>query len=231
MHYGVKGMKWGVRHDPELVGRHRRYGQAYANSTPYRGQNRSYNSNQHRSGSSSKVKAAKKVAIGAAIVAGGVLAAYGGAKVGKVLTSQAGREAIKKGAKAFGKKVDNAAYKARNASKVGRNVIRTPIRMFNRTPVGRVVKAAGKTPVGRAINSVRKFNPVPKSFRGTLAGQLVGKAYAGAVLASDINTVHQWSQSTKRKGRVTKKDVARLVKDLALPIPDNLPGVSKNRHE
>ena len=69
LHYGVKGMKWGVRHDPELVGRKR--GRAYQ---PYQGgrTSSSQNSKNGKRGLSSKAK--RRLRTGALIV-GGVLAA------------------------------------------------------------------------------------------------------------------------------------------------------------
>lgn len=59
-HYGVKGMKWGVRHDPERVGR-------------------------RQSGGSSKKKmsTAKKVAIGVGVAAAVAGVTYAGIKTGK----------------------------------------------------------------------------------------------------------------------------------------------------
>ena len=64
-HYGVKGMKWGVRKQRELVGRSRavRTGQS------------------DRYKNTKRFSTAKKVAIGAAIVAGVGLATYGAYKI------------------------------------------------------------------------------------------------------------------------------------------------------
>lgn len=53
MHYGIKGMKWGVRHDPERVGSA---------------------SNNGRRGLSDRQKTALKVAAGTALVVGGTVA-------------------------------------------------------------------------------------------------------------------------------------------------------------
>ncbi len=65
VHHGVKGMKWGIRHDPERVGR---TGTA------------SNNNKKKRKGLSDKAK--KRLLLGAAVV-GTALAAYGVYKLGK----------------------------------------------------------------------------------------------------------------------------------------------------
>lgn len=77
IHYGIPGMRWGVRKEYEKTGK--------------------------RSSQKAKKKKsiAKKVAIGAAIVAGTALAAYGGYKIGKVLKNKrfisgVGIKAVKK---------------------------------------------------------------------------------------------------------------------------------------
>lgn len=62
MHHGVKGMKWGARHDPEKVGR---------------GTSSLKLSNKQK-------KILKRVAIGAAITGGVLLASYGGIKVNDI---------------------------------------------------------------------------------------------------------------------------------------------------
>lgn len=67
VHHGVKGMKWGIRHDPERTGRRR--SKSVSNN----------NQNKHK-GLSDKAK--KRIIVGAAIV-GTALAAYGAYKLGK----------------------------------------------------------------------------------------------------------------------------------------------------
>lgn len=66
-HHGIKGMKWGVRHDPERVGRN-------GTSRTPEGQSK------HKRGLSSKAK--RRLKVGAAIV-GTALVAYGAYKLGK----------------------------------------------------------------------------------------------------------------------------------------------------
>ena len=78
MHHGVKGMKWGVRHDPERVGRVRSVGSPL---------------NNKRSGLTAKQKKLLKgAAIGAAVVGAGAIGMA-------ALKSGAGKSAISKGAK------------------------------------------------------------------------------------------------------------------------------------
>lgn len=69
MHYGVKGMKWGVRHDPERVG-HKRERRSSSKT----------NKQKKNRGLSDKTK--RRLIAGAAIV-GTALAAYGAYKLGK----------------------------------------------------------------------------------------------------------------------------------------------------
>lgn len=75
-HYGVKGMKWGVRHDPERIGRQRT-----SSDSHYQGQR--------------KARLKKAAKIGAAIAVTAV-AAYGAYKYGPKLASS-----IKRGSKAM----------------------------------------------------------------------------------------------------------------------------------
>ena len=65
MHYGVKGMKWGMRHEPERVGGVSRYRTDVGKSS----------SDSHR-GLSDRQKTALKVAAGAALVVGGTVLAH-----------------------------------------------------------------------------------------------------------------------------------------------------------
>ena len=224
MHYGVKGMKWGVRNDPELVGRRRGRYQPYHQSVRGRSQGMTSRSYGNSSISNRKIKNAKKLAIGAGIVAGGLLTAYGGFKVGKILSTQKGREAVKKGMSSFLKKADDVAFKSKNAINLGKTVATTPLRMVGKTPVGRAVKIAT-----RPIRMVKNLNPIPKSFRGTMAGKIAMTTWASAAMASDINTVKQWSEGVKNRGKITKKDVVKITKDIVNPIPDNIPGISKKK--
>ena len=71
MHYGVKGMKWGVRHDPERVGRDRR--------------KVSQSKNKKRKKLSEKQKRIIKIG---AVVVGSALAYYGARKVSSIITEK-----------------------------------------------------------------------------------------------------------------------------------------------
>lgn len=73
MHYGVKGMKWGVRHDPERVGRNRQSSSKLKNKTKKK---RKLSERQKRI-----------IKIGAVVV-GSALAYYGGHKVGSIITEK-----------------------------------------------------------------------------------------------------------------------------------------------
>ena len=94
MHHGVKGMKWGVRHDPERKGSIRsgvsagltaakmHYTQGY---NPGRTSYQYTQKNKEAFALTDKQKKmAKRIAIGAAVVAGVGLATYGGVKLASI---------------------------------------------------------------------------------------------------------------------------------------------------
>ena len=80
-HHGVKGMKWGVRHDPQRVGR-RRGTQQYSS---------------YRNKSSSKGINTKKLAKYGAVAAGGLLAVAGGIGVAYLIKSGKGASLLRLG--------------------------------------------------------------------------------------------------------------------------------------
>lgn len=86
MHYGVPGMKWGVRKAPTVIGRRQR--------------SRTKEESSYRKKKSST---AKKVAIGAAIVGGTALAAYGGYKAFNLFRDRRAKKAIALGANSLKK--------------------------------------------------------------------------------------------------------------------------------
>lgn len=95
-HYGVKGMKWGVRHDYEPVGR-RRSGKNTETHSNAKKSSRSTNVTTSKSSSDKNrfhlsEKQKKVLKVGAAIV-GTALAAYGGYKLGRFIASGKAREA------------------------------------------------------------------------------------------------------------------------------------------
>lgn len=84
-HYGVKGMKWGVR----------RYRNRDGSLTSAGKQH--YGSSSNSSSKKKKMSTAKKVAVGAAVVAGTVLAAYGAKKLKDVIDERKFRDVVDAG--------------------------------------------------------------------------------------------------------------------------------------
>lgn len=86
-HYGVPGMKWGVRKQRVLVGRR---GRRFMTGTSRRPVTTRANKSSSRKGLTAQQKQKlKKVAIGAGIVAGTAAAAYGGYKLNKAAVKRA----------------------------------------------------------------------------------------------------------------------------------------------
>lgn len=123
MHYGVKGMKWGVRHDPERSFRQRYGAREDAKSYKY---NRSGESGWKGAGRAIKSKArlskGQKKVLKTAFIAANVAGA--GAIAVAALRSPAGRKAIAKGVSSLkgsamgakvGKTLTSAAGKAKTA--------------------------------------------------------------------------------------------------------------------
>lgn len=83
MHHGVKGMRWGVRRTPEKFSNgYRRAKSSFGSAT-----NKAISTKEKVKNfklTDQQKRTAKKVAIGAAVVAGVGLATYGGIKVGKL---------------------------------------------------------------------------------------------------------------------------------------------------
>ena len=83
IHYGVKGMKWGIRHDPERIGRVKRRDDRYRQEYSKTGSDK-HNAQWYKTASDEEIRRErrirnlKRVAVGAAVVAG---AAYMGYKV------------------------------------------------------------------------------------------------------------------------------------------------------
>lgn len=104
MHYGVKGMKWGVRKDPIRSGIHRF-------RTDHGG-----SSQGTRKGLSDRQKTAIKVAGGAALIVGGTLMAH---KLNKKLVATGGRS-IKALADKQAMKIASSSVSSKNATKFGK---------------------------------------------------------------------------------------------------------------
>lgn len=216
-HYGVKGMKWGVRNDYVPTGQyryiHRNRGVDAGKHLDKSGHNASgkYATPQQR-----KIMTRIKVARGATIAAGTVMAAYGGYKWAKVLKSPTGQRMISNAKRQFMNRYYDYSNRAHNVAKLTKQVAGTPMRIVRNTPAGRMARnviGAPKRLVG-----------------GTRAGQIALKAYGTAVTISDINSTQQWVRKVHKQGKVTKKDVGDLAKDLINPLPNNIPGLNR-RHK
>lgn len=235
MHHGVKGMKWGVRHDPERIGRI----SSYSRGSP----SRRYSSS---GASQSKKRKAKKAAKIGAIAAGAVLTAAAGtylvksgkvssiAKIGKAAISSKSASKIKDVGKKSAQKTLNLAWKSKNAAAASRNLVRASTK-FIRAPMKRATRMA-TAPIRKVTAPIRRVtNPVAMPLKRAIykvpAGRTFLKVYGAAVLASDMNSVYQWANKSKSKGRITKEDTKELVKDMLNPIPNNIPKIRKVKNE
>jgi len=231
MHHGVKGMKWGVRHDPEKIGRMR----SYSRGSP---------SQKHSSFgiAQSRKRRAKKAAKIGGIAAGTILSAAAGAylvksgkvsavaKIGKSAISSKSAHKIKDVGKRSAEKTLNLAWKSKNAVVASRNLARASTK-FIRAPMRRATRIA-TSPIRKATAPIRRAtNPVTKPLKRTIskipAGRTALKVYGAAALASDINSVYQWANKSKKHGGITKEDTKKLVKDVLNPIPNNIPKVKR----
>lgn len=156
-----------------------------------------------------------KVAKGAAIAAGTIMAAYGGYKWSQVLKSPTGQKMIANAKRQFMNKYYNYSFRARNVAKLTKQVAGTPMRMVRNTPAGRVARNVVSAP--------------KRLIGGTRAGQIALKAYGAAVTVSDINSTQQWVRKMHKQGRVTRHDVGELAVDLINPLPDNIPGINRRK--
>lgn len=235
IHHGVKGMKWGVRHDPERIGRIR----GYSRGSPYR----RYSSSGV---SQSRKRKAKTVAKIGGIAAGAVLTAAAGtyivksgkvssvAKIGKSAMSSKSASKVKDIGKKSAQKTLNLAWKSKNAAVASRNLVRESTR-FIRVPMKKATRIA-TTPIRKATAPIRKATspvttPLKRAISKVPAGRTFLKVYGAAVLASDMNSVYQWANKSKSKGGITKQDTKKLVKDMLNPIPNNIPKIRKAKNE
>ena len=220
MHYGVKGMKWGVRHDYVPTGQyrfiHRNRGDGSRSSTPRLNRRRA-SSGQYSTPQQRKIMNRIKIAKAAAITAGTVMAGVGAYKWGKMLKTPAGQRMISNGKRVLGNKYYDYTNRARNVARLTKQVAGTPLRAARSTPVGRVAT--------RAISAPKRI------IGGSRAGRMALKTYGAAVTLSDINSTQQWVRKVHKNGKVTGSDVKDLAKDLVNPLPDNVPIINKRARE
>ena len=140
-HYGVKGMKWGVRKQSPMIGMPRR--RRVIGVSPNRQQ---------------KISRRRKVARGAAIVAGTALVAYGGYHLSKILRSPNGQKMLASGKQKLIDRGLTISNRAHNVSRLTRTVVHTPARIIGRSPIGRTaLKAYGVASTVSDINTAQQW--------------------------------------------------------------------------
>lgn len=203
-HYGVKGMRWGVRKQLPLAGN--------------RQSNRSVMTSQDIARRQAQRRArAKKAAIIGGSIAATALVAYGGYKLGKINGIQ-GKQLIEKGQQFLINKYANLSYttnRVRNVTRVARNARRAVTAPLTNNVAVRTTRRVISTPA--------------RVIRKTRMGRTALKVYGAAALASDANSAYQWTTKMKKQGKIRKGDIKDLAKDLINPIPDNIPGLNKKK--
>lgn len=219
MHYGVKGMKWGVRHDYVPTGRYRyiHRNQGTDSSGSSRSRRTSSRPQQYATPQQRRIMNRIKIAKAAAITTGVVAGAVGAYKWSKVLKSPVGKRMIADGKRVMMNKYFDYSNRAHNVAKLTKQVAGTPLRAARSTPVGRVA--------GRVLSAPKRV------IGGSRAGKMALRAYGTAVTLSDINSTQQWVRRVHKNGKVTGSDVKDLAKDLINPLPDNVPLINKRARE
>ena len=187
MHYGVKGMKWGVRHDPQPTGRMRRRAanQQYRQSVKAAGKRNvqafreNYGSREARRSANQQFrnevnaakqknkeafaltdkqkKMAKRIAIGAAVVAGVGLATYGGVKLASIRSYN--RASI-------AKFLDNNPEIANSVLQGGKPYKSHVERVINPFSNGTEIKGGSTVSVGKISKSIK--GPTLKTSQSTV---------------------------------------------------------------
>ena len=194
-HYGVKGMKWGMRHDPERTGR------------------------QSSSGSKKKMSTAKKVAIGVGVAAAVAGATYIGVKAYKTSKyNKAARAAVQRAIRSSNKassaykpgmnlyKEATGHYKVRaGRSAIGHNIGTVPSSMRNgngkiqRKQYGKLTGHSQRvTKVGAASHRAQFYN-----------NKAINSKWVGDSLTNASSDKRKYSS----KANAAYKEYERLVKD------------------
>lgn len=144
-HYGVKGMKWGVRRYQPYQRTGRRIGMRPAPQNYQRPrQNRGHN--------------LRRVAKGAAIITGGAVAAFGAYNMSKIMRTPQGRVAMSKGSEWVKTKLISARMTAQNTHRVVRTVTRVPRTALKSLPGGKAALVTlGVASTVSDVNSTRQW--------------------------------------------------------------------------
>lgn len=207
-HYGVPGMKWGVR----------RARQAAVSSTP--GKNKLANKNDL------KDRAARAAKVGAAVV-GTALAAYGTYKLAKVVQNKRQQAAMQK-ASAY---IDKYFY-----NNIGTSTFKNGTKQFNYVDgLGNQITIGGsRRNVGKSVGrqNAKTIATARQMYRDATNTKL-DKGLAKVVGAGDSvgNTTRRAARSAGKAVKTSAKKAKNSVLDVVNPIYDYKPVITKtNTH-